>query len=551
MTGWAKAPPSPVRHESWFDDRVVRTYVERAATYDAMIKRSVRRFPDREALVFEDRRYTYRRLDRALDAVAAGLAARGIAKDDRVGLYCGNHDAFFLAAFGAIRLGAVAVPIGIRQTAPEIAYALGDCGATALVFDAAAAGRLPDPKEIPSVVHRFSVEGRAPGAEPFEVLLKPAEAFVPPAVDQHDLAFIMYTSGTTGRPKGAMLTHANFIHSAMHFEVCVGHTEETRGLLAIPGSHISGLGAVVTEMLHVGGCIVVAREFKPRPCLELMVKERVSFTVFVPTMYKLCLMEPDFDAFDLRSSWKVGLYGGAIMPEATIALLAEKLPHLELVNGYGATETCSPATVTLPHEATKHPDSIGKTVPLGDIRIMDENGIEMPPGEAGELWIAGPMVAKGYWNNPEASRASFVGGYWRSGDIGSMDRDGYVRILDRKKDMINRAGYKVYSAEVENVLTFHPDVIECVAVPRPDAVLGERVQAFVRVGRDGVGEEELRAFCVGKLADYKVPDVIRVTKEPLPRNNNGKLMKSVLRAEAAEEARKSPDLFAKRRAAST
>jgi long-chain acyl-CoA synthetase len=350
----------------------------------------------------------------------------------------------------------------------------------------------------------------------------------------------MYTSGTTGRPKGAMLTHANFVHSAMHFEICVGHTEQTRGLLAIPGSHISGLGAIVTEMLHVGGCIVVAREFKVRPCLELMVKERVSFTVFVPTMYKLCLMEPDFDSFDLKSSWKVGLYGGAIMPEATIALMAEKLPHLELVNGYGATETCSPATVTLPNEATKYPDSIGKTVPLGDIKVMGEDGKEMPVGEPGELWIAGPMVTKGYWNNPEATKANLIGGYWRSGDIGSLDAKGYVRIHDRKKDMINRAGYKVYSAEVENVLTFHPDVIECVAVPRPDPVLGERVQAFVRVGRDGVTDEELKAFCRGKLADYKIPDVVRVTRDPLPRNNNGKLMKTVLRDQAAEEARTAP-----------
>jgi len=548
MSGWAKQPASAIRNEGWFGDRVVRTFADRAANYDAMIRRSVERFPDREALVFEDQRYTYRQLDQALDAVAANLSARGIKQGDRVGLYCGNHAAFFLASFGALRLGAVAVPIGIRQQAPEIAYALDNCQATALIFDANAAGRLPQASEIPSVGPRFSVEGSVPGAEPFEVLLKPTTAFKPVDIDQHDLAFIMYTSGTTGKPKGAMLTHANFVHSAMHFEICVGHTEKTRGLLAIPGSHISGLGAIVTEMLHVGGCIVVAREFKVRPCLELMVKEKVTFTVFVPTMYKLCLMEPDFDSFDVKSSWTVGLYGGAIMPEATIALMAEKLPHLELVNGYGATETCSPATVTLPREATKYPDSIGKTVPLGDIKIMDENGLEVPRGEAGELWIGGPMVTKGYWNNPEATKANLVGGYWRSGDIGSMDEQGYVRIHDRKKDMINRAGFKVYSAEVENVLTFHPDVIECVVVARPDPVMGERVQAFVRSGRADLTPEELRSFCSDKLADYKVPDVVRVTTEPLPRNNNGKLMKTVLRAQAEDEAKQNPDLFARKRA---
>jgi len=537
---WAKDPGWATRHESWFGDRVVRCYAERAASLDALVRRSAERHPEREVLVFEDQRLTYRQFDEQLNRIAANLAARGIGQGDRVALYCGNHMEFFLGAFGAVRRGAVAVPIGIRQQGPEIAHVLNDCGAKALVFDAAAAGRLPLAETVPSVVARFAVEGAVAGAEPFAALREPpATALAPPAIGEHDLAFIMYTSGTTGRPKGAMLTHANFVHSAMHFEVCVGHTEQTRGLLAIPGSHISGLGAVIVEMMHVGGCIVVAREFKARPCLELMVRERVSFTVFVPTMYKLCLIEPDFRSFDLRT-WRVGLYGGAIMPEATIAQLAETMPQLELVNGYGATETCSPATVTLPREATLYPDSIGQTVPCGDIRIMDHEGREVPPGEAGELWIAGPMVTPGYWNNPEATAANFVGGYWKSGDIGSKDAQGYVRILDRKKDMINRAGYKVYSAEVENVLNFHPDVIECVVVPRPDPILGERVQAFVRSDSRTLAVDDLKAFCRERLADYKVPDVIRLSAEPLPRNNNGKLMKTVLRDRAADEAAKEP-----------
>jgi len=217
--------------------------------------------------------------------------------------------------------------------------------------------------------------------------------------------------------------------------------------------------------------------------------------------------------------------------------MATKLPDLRLVNAYGATETSSPATLLRPEEAGKHIDSVGTALPCADIRVVDEEGRAVSPGVTGELWIAGPMVVPGYWRNEPADRESFTEGYWRSGDIGSVDADGYVRISDRIKDVINRAGYKIYSVEVENVVAAHPSVAECAVVGHPDPVLGERVHAFA-VARGSVFDSEvLREFCRQQLSDYKVPETITWLNDALPRNTNGKVLKADLRRRLAGTAR--------------
>jgi len=274
--------------------------------------------------------------------------------------------------------------------------------------------------------------------------------------------------------------------------------------------------------------------FKARAYLELVEAERVTYTLAVPAIYNLCLLDPEIGRFDL-SSWRIGGFGGAPMPEATIKRLAERIPGLTLFNCYGATETTSPVTIMPRGDALAHADTVGKVLPCCDIRIMGDDGHEVPPGQSGELWIAGPMVVPGYWSNPDADAANFLQGYWRSGDIGSIDAEGYVRVFDRKKDMINRAGYKVYSAEVENVLSHHPGIVEAAVVGRPDEVLGERVQAFIVRKDDGVSEAEIRGFCAQRLSDYKVPDRITFLVDPLPRNANGKVLKPELRKWVAAE----------------
>lgn len=533
-SAWNLALMPTIRFEKVTDDRLVRTFTQRPLNFDALIREAVARDPDAEVLVHEGTRLTYSMFDRKLDAVAAGLTARGVRHGDRVGILCDNSIDALVALFGTIRLGAIAVPMGTRQQAPELEHVFNDAGIVALVFDAALADRLPPAERTPALRHIFATAGTVEGASPFESLLADT-TFAPAMIDQRDPAIIMYTSGTTGQPKGAILPHLAMVHTAMHFVLALGHSARSRALLTIPASHISGLGAVVMAMLHAGGCIVIDNAFRASSFLARMETEQITFTVLVPAMYKLCLVDSAFEQTDL-SHWEIGLFGGSIMPPATIAELAEKLPHLQLINAYGATETTSPATIMPPGWIGEAPDSIGHVVPCGDIRVMDEDGREVGQGEAGELWIGGPMIALGYWNNPDATMENFTAGYWRSGDIGSVDKNGFVRILDRKKDMINRGGYKIYSAEVENVLARHPEVVETVVVARPDSVLGERVHAFVCASTETLSTEVLSAFCRSELSDYKVPESWTLSTKPLPRNANGKFEKRMLAAQVAELA---------------
>jgi long-chain acyl-CoA synthetase len=245
-------------------------------------------------------------------------------------------------------------------------------------------------------------------------------------------------------------------------------------------------------------------------------------------MYNLCLLQADFDSYDL-SAWRIGGYGGAPMPIATIEKLAAKIPGLRLINAYGSTETTSPSTIMPPELTVAHIDSVGLPCPGAHIIVMDTDGRELPRGEIGEIWIHSGSVIRGYWNNPEATAESFTGGFWHSGDLGSIDAENLVRIFDRKKDMINRGGLKIYSAEVESALAGHPGVVESAIIAKPCPVLGERVHAVIVTRDSNVSREALRAWCAERLSDYKVPETIDLTLEPLPRNANGKVMKRQLR----------------------
>jgi len=414
------------------------------------------------------------------------------------------------------------------QRRPETLFMLNHCSATGLVIDAACAGEMPDRAQVPSLRHVFLIGPSCEiDAEPFETLLSPA-AQTSTDVQEDDGFCILYTSGTTGRPKGALLTHLGVLHSVLHYEYGLGLPQACVSVLAVPASHVTGLVAIILATIRMMGTTVLMQAFKARDFLQLAERERVSYTLMVPAMYNLCLLEPELARFDL-SSWQVGGFGGAPMPKVAIQRLARALPRLQLANVYGATETTSPATLLAPGEAAIRPDEVGKALPCADILVCDEAGREVARGEPGELWIAGPMTIPGYWNDADADRTSFADGYWRSGDIGSMDVHGYVRIFDRKKDVINRGGYKIYCQEVEHVLAAHPLVRECAVVSRSDQVLGERVHAFVVALGDALDPQELTAFCAQQLSAYKVPESFTILKEPLPRNANGKVLKADLR----------------------
>ncbi len=521
-----------MREETHFG-RSMRCFEHRPANLNAMFAQTLARRAGSEALVCGDQRISYAELDDIAARVAARLARDGVRAGDRIAILCANEPEFIYTLLAVFRLGAIAVPINVREQQPELAYVLNQCQARTLVFDADLAERIPPPDAVPHLELRYAVgeagHDLAVPCRPFAHLLQArAEAPAPAAPGEDGTAVILYTSGTTGHPKGAMLTHLNLIHSVLHFEHCMEFDAGERALLAVPASHVTGLVAVILTMLRVGGCVLMLREFKAGPFLELASRERMSYTLVVPAIYNLCLREPDFSRYDL-SHWRVGGFGGAPMPEGTIRALAQKLPQLVLVNAYGATETTSPTTCMPLGRQAAHLDSVGVVVPCGELRVMDDEEREVPRGATGEIWIAGPMVVPGYWEDAAATQREFCGAYWRSGDIGSIDADGYVRIFDRKKDLINRGGYKVYCAEVENVLSLHPAVVESALIARPDPVLGEKAHAFVLVSDSGCTAQDLRAHCAQHLADYKLPDFITFVERPLPRNANGKLLKRQLR----------------------
>jgi long-chain acyl-CoA synthetase len=523
---WSQHAIPPMRLEPRFGDRLVPAFCERPKSIPAMVAEAVARNGGGEALVCSDRRMTWRDVARQTAQIAAGFQKLGLKRGDRVAVLLGNRTEFVLTMLGAAHAGLVTVLLSTRQQKPEIAYVLTDCGARLLIHEAALADRLPDAGDIPDVAHRIAVDDD-PRLSRFSELADNAPMTVPVEVGEEDTAMILYTSGTTGRPKGAMLAHCNIIHSAMVFVSCLKLTEADRSIAAVPLGHVTGVVANIMTMARCAGALIIMTEFKAAEYLKMAARERVTYTVMVPAMYNLCLLQPDFDTYDL-SSWRIGGFGGAPMPIATIERLDAKIPGLKLMNCYGATETTSPSTM-MPGELTaSHIDSVGLPCPGAQIVVMDADGRELPRGEIGEIWIHGGSVIKGYWNKPKATAESFTAGFWHSGDLGAIDAENFVRVFDRQKDMINRGGLKIYSAEVESVLSGHPDVVESAIIAKPCPVLGERVHAVV-VTRNAVGGEVLRAWCAERLSDYKVPETMDVRMDPLPRNANGKVMKRQLR----------------------
>jgi len=534
---WAGFSVPPIRHEAHFGDRIVRCFADRPASFHAMFGEALASHADRRAVLFNGASLSYRELDREVGRIAAGLASHGVERGERVMMFIGNRPEFVSVLLAIQRLGAIAVPVGIREQRPGLAYMQRQSGAKAIVFDAALAAVVPQEAETPGLRLRICVDD-AGDVDDAGALSLPAlgSGFMPASdaapVREEDTAVLLYTSGTTGNPKGAMLSHMNIVHSAMHYQACFGLDHHDCAGLAVPASHVTGLIAVIAAMLRVGGAMLIFSAFQAEEFVAVAARERMTYTLMVPAMYNLCLLRGRMEAHDL-SAWRIGGFGGAPMPPSTVDAMARQLPGLALVNAYGATETTSPTTAVPPGTSVAGNDSVGVALPCASVIVVDDDGREVAAGVSGELWIGGPMVVRGYWDNLEATAAGFTAGYWHSGDIGSIDENGFVRIFDRKKDMLNRGGYKIYSAEVENVLMALPGVLEAAVVGKPCPVLGERVHAFVYAPGGVTDADAVRAHCATRLADYKVPEEVTVMDAPLPRNANGKLLKRELRDRAA------------------
>lgn len=525
---WPDSILDSIRKEIHFGDRSLDCFAERPTDLNVMFAEALAKNPNGDAVVFNDTRLTYRQLYSQVVDLAAGLRAEGVGKGDRVAMLIGNRTEFLVVLMATVHIGAIAVPINIREQTPELAFILNHCGATLLIHDLDVDDRIPKADALDHIKHRFSIGGGSKASQDFLTLTENGEATAAcTPVDEEDVAIILYTSGTTGRPKGAMLTHFNIVHSVMHFEQCMELGDCERSMLAVPASHVTGLVAILFTMLRVAGCTLILEVFKAQAFLETAEKEQMTHTLIVPAMYNLFLLQCQMSDYNLFN-WRIGGYGGAPMPQSTIEALSVELPDLILVNAYGSTEATSPATMLPLGTGITRSDSVGIALPCADIRIVDDEGNDLPPDAHGELWIGGPMVVPGYWNNSEKTLAEFQDGYWKSGDVGSRDVEGFFRLHDRKKDMIIRGGYNIYSAEVENAIVAHEAVIECAAVSRPDKVLGEKMEVFVYTNDPTLAEEDIKSFCASSLADYKIPDFITFSDIALHRNANGKIVKRLL-----------------------
>ncbi|HEX6537705.1 MAG TPA: long-chain fatty acid--CoA ligase [Candidatus Dormibacteraeota bacterium] len=496
-----------------------------------MLTRRAASTPDRTALIFRDESWTFGELNRLTNRVAHGLHAGGVNPGDRVGFIGLNHPRFLFTLFGAAKLGAVFVPLNFRLSGPELAFIIGDAGLQTLVYEDNF-GSIVDEIRDQIDVRQFICSEEREGARSFDELTHDQrETNLDYPVGDDDVAWIMYTSGTTGRPKGAMITHGNVKWNNFNSSLAVDSLVDDRTLAVAPLFHIGGLNATPIATLTIGGAVVIEQIFEPGMVLELIERHRITTMFGVPAMFMFMAQHPDFATRDL-SSVRIFVVGGAPVPEQLLRSYADRgIPFLQ---GYGLTETGPQACLLPPHMAEAKLGSAGIQPFFTDTKVVDENGNDVPDGERGEIVVRGPNVMKGYWNRPDATAEVLEDGWFHTGDIGKRDDDGYFYILDRKKDMIISGGENIYPAEVEDVLFQHPAVQDVAVIGVQHPRWGESVRAVIVV-KDGetVTEQEIVDFTEGRLARYKQPRSV-VFADWLPRNPTGKVVKFELRERFGE-----------------
>ncbi|MFI4975484.1 MAG: class I adenylate-forming enzyme family protein [Caulobacterales bacterium] len=544
--------------------RPTRVYKNAPPHLRALLDAS-RQWGARDFIVFEDERLTYDAHYRAVSALAHVLADRfGVVKGDRVAIAMRNLPEWSIAFWAGIAIGAVVTPLNGWGTGDDLNYGVSDSGARVAILDAERLQRLQP------YLHELHLAGviavRTPRedlgpAVPLEDLIGPAEGYAAlpdrappdPGLEPEDDATILYTSGTTGRPKGALGTHRNAISNliSVGFSAARAVVRRTGAppppppadapqgamLLPVPLFHVTGSHSVLIPALTGGAKMVLMYRWSPAKALELIEREKIGALTGVPTMIWQLLECPDFATRDTSSLLGMGYGGAAAAPELT-QRVRQLFPNFWPGQGYGATETTSVATANAGEDYMRKPDSVGLTVPVDDIKIVDAEDNTLPPGGVGEICVYGPNVVKGYWNKPEATAAAFVDGWYHTGDVGRMDEEGFVYVMDRIKDMLIRGGENIYCVEIEDALFAHPAVIDAAVVGLPHRVLGEEVGAAVRL-REGASasQSELRAHVARLLPAHKVPVVIDVRGEELPKNASGKTLKSVLRDQLRSSAK--------------
>ncbi len=525
-----------------------------------------RRFADREFLIYDDERATYEAFARATIALAHQLKADGVQKGDRVAVIMRNLPEWPVCFWAGILLGAIVTPLNAWWTGAELEYGLADSGTKVAFVDDERLERIaPHLANLPALQRVYVSRVREPAdngrVRRLEDVIGPVNSWsrldalplpdVP--LDPEDDATILYTSGTTGKPKGALGTHRNMtsnigasgIAAARNFlrageplpEMDATQLPQRVTLLVVPMFHATGLSATLGPSMNAGGKIVLMRRWDAEPAMRLIEREKVSATGGVPTIAWQLIEHPARSKYDLSSLQTVS-YGGAPSAPELVRRIAETFPGSQPGNGWGMTETTATFTSHLGRDYENRPDSAGPAAPVGEMQIRDpaDGRTILPVGAVGELWCKGPQVVKGYWNKPQATAETFQDGWLRTGDLARIDEEGFLFIVDRAKDMLIRGGENIYCVEVESVLYEHPDVMDAALIGLPHKTLGEEPAAVVHLRPGGTAtEQELRELVKSRLAAFKVPVKVFFWPETLPRNANGKIVKAELKKAYVKE----------------
>ena len=533
------APGGPFEiTETIVDGRPVRTYVRCPRTLADIFTRSAAH-GDLDSMVYRDQRLTFTDIHTQALALAQTFRADyGVAPGDRVMIAIRNRPEFTVAFWASVVCGAIAVPVNAWWQGPELAAAVAESEPKVIVADSERIGRF---QESGCAVPLIGADGAEDARHYEDCAFGEQLAADDIAVrEPDDPVAILYTSGTTGRPKGVVITHRGITHNVMNMALMMRRgmliastppavqQRQSAGLLGTHLFHIGGIAAIVNSAL-TGTKIVMLHKWDVNDVLRLGKEEQVTGLGGVPTMVRKMLTHPDIGDFAGKvMSFQMG--AASVPPDIPIRAREVLGDNLLIFNGYGATETTSAMATNVGDEYAAHPSSVGKLNPTADVRIVAD-GRDLGTGELGELWFRSPQIAHGYWNNPDATAESFVDGWWRTGDVGYIDDDGFIYVVDRIKDVIIRGGENVYCVEVESVLFTHPDVLDVAAIGIPDESLGERVCAVVipQPGRQPT-LADLRDFAAARLAYFKLPESLRLVDD-VPRTATGKIAKRQLRDE--------------------
>lgn len=481
--------------------------------------------PARDALIYQGQRISFGELQERVAQAAGLIASRGVAAGDVVALLMKNSAAFLELALAVTHAGGVLLPINYRLGTEEVDYILDHAGVRLLFMDAEFAAATGS--RVPTIVLG---EAAQRDSRTLDESANVAPLRSPVARRQDDLYRLMYTSGTTDRPKGVMHSFDNMAWKCMDHIAALGLSRDDRLMVVGPLYHVGAFDLPGVAVWQMGGCLAVERDFDPEATLALIERERITGGWMAPVMLNRCLALPGRERFDLGSfRWLVG--GGERTPEERIREFGTLFRRARYIDGYGLTESCSGDTLMEAGREIEKIGSTGRALAHVEVAILDDEGQALPSGETGEVCLRGPKVTVGYWRDPARTASCFAQGWFRTGDVGHLDAEGFLYLTDRKKDMIISGGENIASSEVERVLYQLPQVVEAAVVGLPDERWGERVTAVVvlRPGSE-LTLEQLRAHCEGRLGSFKSPKQL-VVREAIPRNPSGKVLKRILRDE--------------------